>query len=129
VRQRADRLGVDAVLTGRLSDEELSEHLRHAAVVLQPSSDEGFGLQPLEALASGAPLVVSRADAVLEVVGDCAIVCEATPAVLAEGIVKALRETPRLRCLGRSPAAAYTWEASADAVVLSLERTARSQHS
>src|SRR6185312_15879133 len=97
------------VLTGRLSDEELAAHLRHAAVVVQPSSDEGFGLQPLEAMASGAPLVVSRADAVLEVVGDCAIVCDATAAALAEGIVKALDEAPHLRRVARSRAEVFTW--------------------
>lgn len=125
VRNRADQLGMDAVLTGRLSDGELAAHLRHAAVVVQPSSDEGFGLQPLEAIASGAPLVVSRADAVLEVVDDCATVCDATAAGVAEGIVKALDEAPHLRRVARSRAEAFTWEATADAAIQALERAAR----
>lgn len=124
VRSRAGQLGADAVLTGRLSDAELAAHLRHAAVVVQPSSDEGFGLQPLEAMASGAPVVVSRADAVLEVVGDCATVCDATASGLADGIVRALKEAPHLRRAARSRAEAFTWEASADAVIESLERAA-----
>jgi glycosyltransferase involved in cell wall biosynthesis len=127
VRHRADQLGVDAVLTGRLSDEELAAHLRHAAVVVQPSSDEGFGLQPLEAMASAAPLVVSRADVVLEVVDDCAIVCDATASGLADGIVEALEQASRLRRVSRSRAETFTWDASADAVMRSLERAARLQ--
>jgi glycosyltransferase involved in cell wall biosynthesis len=124
VRYRAEQLGVDAVLTGRLSDDELAARLRHAAVVVQPSSDEGFGLQPLEAMASGAPLVVSRADAVLEVVGDCAIVSDGTDSGLAQGILKALEKAPDLRRAARSRAEGFTWEASADAVIQSLERAA-----
>jgi glycosyltransferase involved in cell wall biosynthesis len=124
VRQRAEQLGVDATLTGRLGDEELARQLRHAAVVVQPSSDEGFGLQPLEAMASAAPLVVSRADAVLEVVDDCAIVCEATASGLADGIVKALQDASRLRRVARTRAERFTWDASADAVLRALETAA-----
>ena len=59
VQGAAAAAGVDVRLTGRLADGELADHLRQAAVVVQPSSDEGFGLQPLEAMASGAPVVVT----------------------------------------------------------------------
>ena len=80
VERRATELGVPVELTGRLSDEALAEQLRNAAAVVQPSSDEGFGLQPLEAMASGAPVVVTEAGAVLDVVGDAAVVRSATAA-------------------------------------------------
>ena len=38
-----------------------------------PSTYEGFGLPPLEALACGAPIVVSQSSSLPEVVGDCAV--------------------------------------------------------
>jgi glycosyltransferase involved in cell wall biosynthesis len=111
---------VEVELTGRLSDDELADHYRNAAVVVQPSSDEGFGLQPLEAMASGTPVVVTRAGAVSDVVGDCAVVCDATATSIAEGIRHALDRSAELRPAGRRRAEAMTWEASADAVLDAL---------
>jgi glycosyltransferase involved in cell wall biosynthesis len=125
VRRAAATLEVDVRLTGRLDDSELAEHLRQAAVVVQPSSDEGFGLQPLEAMASGAPVVVTAADAVLDVVGEAAVVCDETVAGLADGIIKATREEDRLRPAGRERAQAFTWDTSAEAVVQALETANR----
>jgi glycosyltransferase involved in cell wall biosynthesis len=121
VERAAEALGVDVRLTGRLSDSELAEHLRQAAVVVQPSSDEGFGLQPLEAMASGAPVVVTPADSVLEVVGEGAVVCNATVGGIAEGIIKAIEDEERLRPAARARAGEFTWGASADAALRALE--------
>ncbi|MCK9361501.1 glycosyltransferase family 4 protein [Patescibacteria group bacterium] len=44
---------------GRLSDEELSTFLAHAAVHIHPSSFEGFALPSLEALSLGCPTVAA----------------------------------------------------------------------
>jgi glycosyltransferase involved in cell wall biosynthesis len=120
VERAATHLDVEVVLTGPLSDAELAAHLQHAAVVVQPSADEGFGLQPLEAMACGAPVVVTMADAVLEVVDDAAVVCEPTTVSLAEGIVTAITQAAELRLVARTRARAFTWEATADAVLSSL---------
>jgi alpha-1,6-mannosyltransferase len=126
VERRAAELGVAVELTGRLSDADLARHFREAAVVVQPSSDEGFGLQPLEAMASGAPVVVTEADAVTDVVGDTAIACPATAGRLAEGIIHALDRGPELRRAGRRRAEAYPWDATADAVIRALAEAAAS---
>lgn len=125
VRRAAAKRDVEVVLTGRLSDEDLALHLRHAAVVVQPSSDEGFGLQPLEAMASGAPVVVTAADAVLEVVGDSAIVCEPMASDLARGIIKAIEQAPTLRRSGPARAGLFDWDASADAALRALQAAAQ----
>ena len=125
VRRRAGELAVEVELTGRLTDAELVAHLQHAAVVVQPSSDEGFGLQPLEAMACGAPLVVTRDAAVLEVVGDAAIVADGTADALSSGIVYALREAGRLRAGARARAKLYSWERCAEATLAALGAAAQ----
>ena len=45
---------------GRVSDERLVELYRSAAALVFPSLYEGFGLPPLEAMACGCPVAVSR---------------------------------------------------------------------
>ncbi|MCH1882706.1 glycosyltransferase [Agrococcus sp. ARC_14] len=46
-------------IAGRLTDAEIAWLYRHASLAISLSLDEGFGLTPLEALALGAPLLVS----------------------------------------------------------------------
>ena len=126
-----DRLGLEPVvhLVGRLSDTDLASAYRDALVVIQPASDEGFGLQPLEALASGAPLVVVDTPAVADVVGDAAMRVHPSVAAVADAVV-AIASAPDvragLRTGGPGRAAPYTWGRSADAVLESLRRAAES---
>ncbi len=63
----------DVVFKGFVSDEELRQYYRQAQVVAYPSLYEGFGLPPLEAMASGAPVVTSNTSSLPEVVGNAAL--------------------------------------------------------
>lgn len=63
----------DVVFKGFVSDEELRAYYKSAKVVAYPSLYEGFGLPPLEAMASGAPVVTSNSSSLPEVVGDAAL--------------------------------------------------------
>ncbi|MES2744722.1 MAG: glycosyltransferase family 1 protein [Bdellovibrionota bacterium] len=63
----------DVVFKGFVSDEELRAYYRHAQAVAYPSLYEGFGLPPLEAMASGAPVVTSNTSSLPEVVGNAAL--------------------------------------------------------
>lgn len=54
---------------------DLAACYRQAALVLQPSSYEGFGLPVAEALACGAPVVASDIPALREVGGEAALYC------------------------------------------------------
>jgi len=54
---------------GRVSDEELDTLYAQAKTLVFPSYFEGFGLPPLEAIAHGCPVIASRLDVLIEVLG------------------------------------------------------------
>jgi glycosyltransferase involved in cell wall biosynthesis len=76
-RELIAKLGIaDAVEQKRhLSRPEIAELYRGAAVVLQPSDAEGFGLPVIEALACGAKVVASDIPVLREVGGDAVLYC------------------------------------------------------
>ena len=78
-----------------------------------PSAYEGFGLQPLEAMACGAPALVSASSSLPEVVGDTlAPVAVGDETALVDGILAALDHPPdRARLLAQ--AARFRWEDTA----------------
>jgi alpha-1,3-rhamnosyl/mannosyltransferase len=57
------------ILTGYLSDQELAALYSSCTAFIYPSVYEGFGLPPLEAMACGAPVIVSRIPSLVEVTG------------------------------------------------------------
>jgi glycosyltransferase involved in cell wall biosynthesis len=61
---------------GYVPDDQLAVLYRLAAVFVFPSLYEGFGLPPLEAMASGTPVVVSNVSSLPEVVGDAAVLVD-----------------------------------------------------
>jgi len=104
-----------ARLEGYVSDERLAALYRGAACLVQPSLHEGFGLPVVEAMASGIPVVTLPDPALLEVVGDAAVVVE--EADLADGIRRALAERESLVAAGLARAATFSWEETARATV------------
>lgn len=60
----------DVIFTGRLSDEKLLREIASAAVLVQPSLYEGFGLPPLEALYLGTQPIISDIPVFKEIYGD-----------------------------------------------------------
>jgi glycosyltransferase involved in cell wall biosynthesis len=77
-RQLAERLGLlDAVIELRgVADEQLPALYNAVDLLLFPSLYEGFGWPPLEAMASGTPVVCSRAGSLGDVVGDAALTAD-----------------------------------------------------
>ena len=59
----------------RIDSSVLAAIYRRAAVVLQPSEREGFGLPVVEALACGTPVIASDLPVLREVGGDVALYC------------------------------------------------------
>jgi glycosyltransferase involved in cell wall biosynthesis len=66
----------NVTFTGWVPESELLDYYRKAAVYVQASLHEGFGMSVAEAMLAGCVPVVTRAGALPEVVGDCGVFCE-----------------------------------------------------
>jgi glycosyltransferase involved in cell wall biosynthesis len=101
---------------GMVSRAELLSLYRRASVVAYPSLYEGFGLPPLEAMASGCPVAVSRAGALPEVCGDTAALFDPLDVgAIAAGIEQALTLGEVAVERGIARAAEFTWDRCAEA--------------
>jgi glycosyltransferase involved in cell wall biosynthesis len=89
---------------------------RLAAVFVFPSLYEGFGLPPLEAMASGTPVITSNVSSLPEVVGDAAILIDPLkPEEIADAIRRVLTDPglqQTLRERGFERARHFSWERS-----------------
>jgi glycosyltransferase involved in cell wall biosynthesis len=101
---------------GYLPEETLAVMYRLAGVFVFPSLYEGFGLPPLEAMASGTPVVTSNVSSLPEVAGEAAVLVDPyDPHAIADGIYQVLtdeRLRRDLRRLGLERARQFSWEAS-----------------
>ena len=81
--------------TGWLSQADLLDRYRRAAVYVQASRHEGFGLAVAEAMLAGCVPVVVNATAMPEVVGDAGVLIDSQqPREVAEGVRRALELGP-----------------------------------
>ena len=102
---------------GFVPDKTLAVLYRLAGVFVFPSLYEGFGLPPLEAMASGTPVITSNVSSLPEVVGDAALLIDPyDPDAIADAIRRVLTDAG----LRARPAAArdsrgsrqFSWERS-----------------
>ena len=101
---------------GYLPEETLAVMYRLAGVFVFPSLYEGFGLPPLEAMASGTPVVTSNVSSLPEVAGDAAMLVDPyDPTAIADGIYRVLTDEQlrkNLRHRGVARAGMFSWEQS-----------------
>lgn len=112
------------VRVGTVDDAGLKSLYLHASALAFPSIYEGFGLPALEAMACGCPVIAARAGALPQVCGEAAMYVDpqavgdltrALHTMLADGT-----QSGHFRNAGRARAKAFTWAASADALLQAL---------
>jgi glycosyltransferase involved in cell wall biosynthesis len=101
---------------GFVSDQTLAALYRLADVFVFPSLYEGFGLPPLEAMASGTPVITSNVSSLPEVVGDAALMIDPyDSSAIADALRRVLTDAALradLRARGFDRARSFSWERS-----------------
>jgi alpha-1,3-rhamnosyl/mannosyltransferase len=89
--------------------------------LVHPSSDEGFGLTPLEAMAAGIPTIVSNAGALPEVTSGAALLAESHDSEGWQAAISRLYEDLSLKASliarGLARAASFRWQRVASETV------------
>jgi glycosyltransferase involved in cell wall biosynthesis len=103
---------------GYLKDDTLTVLYRLASVFVFPSLYEGFGLPPLEAMASGTPVVTSNVSSLPEVTGDAAVLVDPYDVdSIGDGMRRVLDDrqlADDLRSKGLKRAREFSWERSVE---------------
>lgn len=116
---RMERLGIGRFVRdlGVLDDADLPMLYNAADVLLFPSYYEGFGWPPLEAMASGTPVVCSRAGSLGEVSASAALTCDPEDVPRMSSHVAAVLTDPglaeSLRARGLAHSAQFRWDHTA----------------
>jgi len=101
---------------GYQPDDTLAMLYRLASLFVFPSLYEGFGLPPLEAMASGTPVVTSNVSSLPEVTGDAAVLIDPHDVEsLVHGMRRVLTDTAlaaEMRRRGLQRAREFSWERS-----------------
>jgi len=123
-----ESLAQRVVLTGYVDDDLLARLYNGASVLAFPSFNEGFGLPAVEAMASGTPVVASRAGSLPEVLGDAAIFFDPADDAALELALRDVLENAdvreRLRAAGLARARHFSWDRAAGLLVDLFTRTA-----
>lgn len=113
------RLGIAGQVRfpGRVPDADLPALIAGTKVFVYPSLYEGFGLPPLEALASEVPVIVSRTSSLPEVVGDAGLYCDPLDSHDLARQLATVLENPavaaNLRQMGPERARRFSWARTA----------------
>ena len=111
--------------TGYVSDDELKELYKKAKIFLFPSLYEGFGIPPLEAIASGTPVISSNVASLPEVCGDSAYYVNPYDVNdIAKGMETVLKDEELQKELvqeGLERVKLYSWEKSANKLIKIIE--------
>lgn len=118
----------NVVFAGRVSDGELRGLMEAALCLAFPSTTEGFGLPPLEAMRLGCPAIVAPCGALPEVCGESALYSAVDDPHEWSSAIASLADNPSQReqwsRLGRERAEAFTWRRAAIALANEIQTVA-----
>ena len=110
-------LSNDVIFTEYVPERDLPAYYSGAVCFVLPSFYEGFGFPPLEAMACGCPVIVSKVASLPEIVGDAAMLVDSNAP---EGIAEAIETLMMDRALrgklisrGFERASYFSWEKTA----------------
>lgn len=110
---------------GYVDDEALRELYANASVFVYPSLYEGFGIPPIEAMAMGCPVIVTKKASLPEVCGDAALYCDATNdrdlAAKIRTVMKNDVVRQKLVARGRERVKTYRWIDSAKTLLHAIQ--------
>ena len=126
------KLGNRVIVLDYVETQKLALIYNLASIFVYPSLYEGFGLPPLEAMACGCPVVVSRAASLPEVCADAAYYVDPKDTQsIAEGMYKVLFEEELRRSLiekGKARAKRFTWERTARETLAVFAEVLKAKH-
>ena len=126
---RLARAGSSVIRAGRLSFEDLTRTYASADCFLFPSLREGFGFPPLEAMASGLPVVCSNRPSLPEVVGSAALTADPGDVDgLATAVISVVQDEANgaeLRSQGLTQSRNFTWAKTVDQTIESYRLALR----
>ncbi len=116
---------------GRISEGDKPLLMAAARLFAYPSAYEGFGLDPLEAMSVGCPVVSSSGGSLVEVVGDGGLLVPPDDeAALTEAIVRAWKDDAlrqELAQRGREQASCFTWQRTAQQTLAVYQGVTRTE--
>lgn len=130
----ADATGLDTLpprvhLTGHVADDVLPALYAGALLFAYPSVYEGFGLPPLEAMASGVPVLTGNLASLPEVVGGAGVMVDPYDVeAIAEGLKRLIKDgslRSQLRAKGLERARLFNWDRTAERTWAILDMVAQ----
>lgn len=114
------QLGNRVKIMEDIDDNKLPILYRHALFFAYPAHAEGFGMPPLEAMASGVPVITSETTSLPEVAGNAAILVDPNNSMQILGAMTKLTTLPSLRMqlsnLGLRRSQLFNWSTAAESV-------------
>jgi glycosyltransferase involved in cell wall biosynthesis len=121
---------------GTISHEQIAAEMRNAAMLVQPSLYETFGMPVIEAMASGLPVITSRVGGLAEIVsdGETGLFVEPGNSLqLAEALMTLLENPARACAMGAAARSRafrmFSWEAAVGKLSSCYERLNKSKRS
>lgn len=112
------KLQSEVIFPGYIEDHELQKVYHLASVFVFPSLYEGFGIPPLEAMASGCPVISSNVASLPEVIGEAGLLIDPRSSYKIADAIYSLSTNDHARNLliekGKIQAGKFSWEESAN---------------
>lgn len=134
-REAGPELGKRIIFEGVVKHDRIEEAYRNAAVLVNPSLSESFGISLVEAMMRGIPVVATRIGGMSYTVdpGVTGLLVEpANPAALSEAICQMLSNPSRSRQMGEAgrqrAIEMFSWSKTADILLEHFQRRCQSAH-